>query len=244
MPVVSQDSVVTHISAAVLWGLPVPQQTLDRVHLTRSQPTGMHIGPALHVHGGRFDPAEAVELNGLRVSSLEQSAMDAARCVRPPEALAILDAARRLGAEPDELARVGTRSRRQHGVQQANWALRHSDGRSESVGESHCRYWMISGVRQQPVLQLEIRDGAGRLVCRSDFGWPERGVLGEFDGRVKYGELLRPGESPTDAVMREKRRENALRNLGWWVLRWTWSDLADGPAFIRQLNEFLGSRAA
>ena len=50
-------------------------------------------------------------------------------------------------------------------------------------------------------------------------------LLGEFDGAVKYGRLLRPGESPGDAVVREKRREDGLRELGFDMIRWGWSDL-------------------
>jgi hypothetical protein len=50
-------------------------------------------------------------------------------------------------------------------------------------------------------------------------------VVGEFDGRVKYGRLLRPGQGPGDAVFEEKRREDAIRDEGWGVVRWTWGDL-------------------
>ncbi len=56
--------------------------------------------------------------------------------------------------------------------------------------------------------------------------WPEHGLLGEFDGRVKYGRLLRPGEEPGDAVFREKRREDELRRLtGFAMVRLVWADL-------------------
>lgn len=77
-------------------------------------------------------------------------------------------------------------------------------------------------------LQLEVRTPRGALVGRSDFGWEKEGVLGEFDGRVKYGRLLRPGQSPGDAVFEEKRREDALRDEGWGVVRWTWDELVPG----------------
>jgi len=53
-----------------------------------------------------------------------------------------------------------------------------------------------------------------------DFGWPEQGVVGEFDGRVKYGRTdgtgagarpvavrRRPQRDPGEAVYREKQRE-------------------------------------
>ena len=42
---------------------------------------------------------------------------------------------------------------------------------------------------------------------------------------VKYGRLLKPGQTAGDAVHGEKLREDALRDHGWQVARWTWDDL-------------------
>ena len=43
------------------------------------------------------------------------------------------------------------------------------------------------------------------LVGFADFGWEVERHLGEFDGKIKYGRLVRAGESPSDAVFREKK---------------------------------------
>jgi hypothetical protein len=64
-------------------------------------------------------------------------------------------------------------------------------------------------------------------LVRADFGWPARRCVGEFDGRAKYGRLLRAGETPADAVFREKVREDAIRAQDLGVARWTWDELAD-----------------
>ncbi|GAA3610915.1 hypothetical protein [Microlunatus ginsengisoli] len=42
---------------------------------------------------------------------------------------------------------------------------------------------------------------------------------------MKYGELLRPGETAADVVLAERRREQAIRDQGWQVARWLWEDL-------------------
>jgi hypothetical protein len=60
-----------------------------------------------------------------------------------------------------------------------------------------------------------------------DFGWPGLRTVGEFDGRVKYVRLLRPGQDPGDVVFEEKRREDDLRDAGLQVVRWGWDDLGD-----------------
>jgi very-short-patch-repair endonuclease len=62
-------------------------------------------------------------------------------------------------------------------------------------------------------------------VARVDFLWPAHRTIGEFDGRVKYGRLLKPGQSVEQIVYEEKLREDALRDLGWQVVRWVWRDL-------------------
>jgi hypothetical protein len=76
-----------------------------------------------------------------------------------------------------------------------------------------------------PVLQWEVptRGRAGR----TDFAWPEQRTVGEFDGRIKYGRLLRPGQQPGDAVFAEKLRDDAIRDAGFRVVRWVWDELDD-----------------
>ncbi|MFF2028453.1 hypothetical protein ACFVW2_42625, partial [Streptomyces sp. NPDC058171] len=75
-----------------------------------------------------------------------------------------------------------------------------------------------------PSQQGEVFDPGGRRVGRVDFHF-DGIVLGEFDGRVKYGRLLKPGQSPGDAVFAEKQREDALRDLVYQVVRWTREEL-------------------
>ena len=70
-----------------------------------------------------------------------------------------------------------------------------------------------------PILQQEIRTPSGLFVGRADFYWEDEGVVGEFDGMGKYD------DGGIEAVRREKRREDALRDLGFEVVRWTWPEL-------------------
>jgi hypothetical protein len=76
-----------------------------------------------------------------------------------------------------------------------------------------------------PELQQDIYGQDGRFVARVDFCWNEQRTIGEFDGKIKYGRLLKPGQSIEDVLFEEKRREDALRDLGWQIVRWLWSDL-------------------
>jgi hypothetical protein len=111
------------------------------------------------------------------------------------------------------------------GMPSARQAVRFADGRAGSVGESRSRVAMARAWLPAPELQWSVIDAQGRLLGRADFALPIDRVLGEFDGRVKYGRMLRPGQEPGDAVFEEKRREDALRDAGWEVVRWTWGEL-------------------
>jgi hypothetical protein len=124
-------------------------------------------------------------------------------------------------------------------------AVRLADPRPESVGESRSRYLFYSQGIPMPELQFEVYDAHGTLIGITDFAWPAYRLLGEFDGRVKYGRLLRPGEEPGDAVFREKRREDALRSVtGWSMVRLVWSDLDRPAATAARVREMLGLSAA
>ena len=65
-------------------------------------------------------------------------------------------------------------------------------------------------------------------------------------GERNTGRLLRPGQTAADAVFEEKRREDALRDLGWQIVRWIWQDLYHPEDLRRRLERAFerGLRAA
>lgn len=206
----------------------------QRLHVTDGNANHGGRTATRHTHVGVVAPSETVDIDGVPVSSLERTAVDIA-CTTPlgfAGALAVLDAALRLGADRKVMRKMLRATRR--GVGQARRALAHADAAAESPGESWCRAQMIEAGLPIPRLQHEFRDQDG-FVARSDFDWAGR-LVGEFDGKVKYQKYLREGEDVTDAVVREKKREDRLRRLGVMVIRWTWSDLERGTvaASIRQ----------
>jgi hypothetical protein len=219
-------AVVSHCSAAALHDLPLWRVPLDQVHVTRHPPARSGDDNRLRSHVARLDPEDVVLLDGTAVTSVARTVVDLARCLPFAPALAVADAAL-LGqrATGPQLFAVLDRGVGTRGTRSARRVVAAADGRSESVGESRSRALMLDAGLLMPDLQVEVRRDDGRLVGRSDFGWREHRLLGEFDGQVKYGRLLRPGQEPGDAVFEEKRREDALRDEDWRVVRWTWPDL-------------------
>lgn len=97
-----------------------------------------------------------------------------------------------------------------------------ADGRSESVGETRSR-WLLQLLGFGPLLpQFPVDLGDRTVYADLKLGrWP---VLIEFDGKGKYAD---PG-----ALHAEKLREDALRALGYQVVRLSWADLAN-PRLVR-----------
>jgi len=233
--------VASHISAAVIHGLPTWSVPLDRVHVTRHRRSGGRRHRLVHVRTAQLHPDEVVQVSGIPVTSVARTIVDLARITSFESAVVTADAA--LGAglvAPEELADTVRRMRRWPGSPAARRALRFADGRSESVGESRSRVAIARAGLLAPVLQWRVREDNGRPVARVDFGWPERNTVGEFDGKIKYGRLVQSGQSPADVVFEEKRREDELRAQGLTVVRWTWEDLFTFDPVARRLYRTLG----
>jgi hypothetical protein len=232
-----RPAVVSHQSAAVLLGLPLWNAPLDRVHITRRPPASSQTSGPLRCHVARLRDDEVTAVGGLEVTDVARTVLDLARSQPFEAAVVAVDAALHEGLLPRELLEqrlfdiAGTR-----GSRHAARVVRFADGRSESVGESRSRVALAELGLAPPSLQFEVRTAAGAFVARTDFAWDQQRVVGEFDGLVKYGRLLRPGQDPGEAVFEEKRREDAIRDEGWEVVRWTWPDLNDRPRLAERVQ--------
>jgi hypothetical protein len=218
-------AVLSHGSAAAVWGLPLFPAMVCHVHLTRDRRGGGVRRSIVFVHGSPVRDEDRVLVDGLVVTSLARTAVDLARTQAYDRAVAIADGVYAAGADPAHLVEALAQARRWYGAPQARRVLDFADPRSESVGESFSRIRLHELELPPSELQFEVFDADGYLLGRCDFAWPEHRTLGEFDGRTKYGRLRRPGETEADAVHREKLREDALRDHGWQVVRWVWDDL-------------------
>lgn len=233
VPIMGTSMVLSHVSAGVLHELPSWESTLGRVTVLRRSSGHGSRRRYLHVRQAPVGPAEVVEVGGYPVTSLERTAVDLGCLLGYDRAVAVMDAALHRGAGPEVVADVVARARARRGVATARAALAFADGRSESVGESISRIRMAAAHLPTPQLQLSVFDASGTWLARTDFGWEWLGVLGEFDGRVKY---TGSPDEVTRTVMREKDREARLREQGWCVVRWGWTDLADPVQLSRRIQ--------
>jgi hypothetical protein len=225
VPQLRADAVVSHTSAAVLHFLPVPDRALAKVHLTRPRTVGGGKQRSLiALHSSRLEAPDITQIDGVPVTSLARTVFDLARSMPFDQAVAAGDRALAIGMAIELLSDMLERGKYWGGIRAAQRVTSFIDGRAESVGESYSRVRCHQLNLPAPEPQLKIVD-RGQIVARCDLGWAEFGTVGEFDGRIKYGRLLLPGETAEDAVVREKRREDRIRDLGWQVVRWIWVEL-------------------
>ena len=195
------------------------QVDLDLVHVTRLDAGAGRTESGVVHHSGLVLPSDLVEEHGIRRTHAARAAIETASLTSTESALVTLDSALQLGkCTRDELDATYRLMQCWPGMRRVQVAVRLADAGAQSVGESRSRYLFYSLGLPAPRLQFEVFDASGRLVGITDFAWPERGLLGEFDGKVKYGRLLRDGDEPGDAVFREKVREDSLREVTGWRL--------------------------
>jgi hypothetical protein len=224
---------LSHTTAAVVHGLPVPVRALRTVTLTSGPGTKRTTSADRHVYFAGLPDADLVMHCGVPVTSPARTAADCLRHLPMRDAVAVADAALHGRATTFDQVRAVLAG-------QAGWpfagvaalALRLVDGRRESALESRSAVVMATHGIPAPRPQCRVLDARGVLVARVDFGWPELGVVGEADGRTKYaGDAARVVEA-------EKERQAQLEALGLVVVRWGERHLhGPEPVLVVRLND-------
>ena len=181
-----------------------------------------------------------VEVGCIPMTSAARTVVDIARLGSFEPAVAVADAAlRRRLVTRAELDTAAARARGWPGSPAARRVVAFADGRSESVGESRSRVAIARAGLPVPELQFAVRIDRDDLAY-TDFAWLRWRTVGEFDGRVKYGRLLAPGQEPGDAVFAEKVREDAIRDTDLRMVRWTWGELSPFAAVANRIRRSCG----
>ncbi|TWG99242.1 hypothetical protein L615_002700000230 [Nocardioides sp. J9] len=217
----------SHVSACIEQGGPTWGLDLSSVHVTSLDGSSeRNQGKVVHHRGAcRADDLTRDDFGWITAPT--RTALDTASIAPQEPAVAVLDWFIQSG--------LTTRTQLEQGFAgMKHWpdtlalhrVLQLTDGYAESVGETRTRLLLRRQRIPAPIPQLEIRHPSGRVAGRVDFAWPERRVMLEFDGMQKYHRFRRPGESIEEMVIREKQREDLLRELtGWLMIRLVWVDL-------------------
>lgn len=241
---VHPDWVFCSFSAAVMHGLQVSYAQVDKVHVCVARGGNRRRRPGyIQCHAGDLEAYD--DIQGVRVTSIEQTVLDCLCQSDFRQGLAIVDSALHCGlTSRAALTKLfNARGRRRRGIVQARETLLCSDARSESGGESVVRAVILELGFATPELQFEVVDplelGNTRRV---DMAWRREDgsyVFLEVDGKVKY--LKRNSgkdktlEEMASTFSKERLRESHLNLTGATVLRCAVGDAYETDRFFTML---------
>lgn len=242
-------AVLTHESAAAVWGIPKLGRWPEGVHLADLVSSRPRSRNGIVWHQSCITESEIVEVDGYLVTDLTRTLVDLARTTGFLSAVVSLDH----GVHPRVMLpsgayRAGTDHRTllqrlddlpsSRGAAKARRAISFADPGGDSPGESLSRGQMHLLGFPPPRLQVRLArpDGSADIV---DFDWPEHGLFGEFDGHGKYvRDQYTRGRTTADIVIAEKEREDRIRLLhrprG---VRWDWKVALDARRLAARLTD-------
>ena len=236
---------LSHTSALSLLGARMWDLDTTEVHLTRLDGKHGRREAGIARHRGWSGVEDLAVFEGLQITSATRTALDITTITDVEHSLVVVDGLLASGeTTPEHLARRSATMAHWPDTLATDLVLSLADGRSESVGETRVRYHCWHSGLPTPVPQLEVRQ-RGIVRALLDLAWPEHKVWVEFDGKEKYTKFLREGESASDAVFREKKREDMIRRLtGWICVRIVWADLFDPARMIATIAAALAGSPA
>jgi len=227
IPHLAGEPVVSHVSAAIVHGLPFCHSEVPPLHVTRPDAAKSRRGAAVRLHKASLNAAEVVDLGGLAVTSAERTVVDCALSMPFDHAVVLADAALRRGLVTGQsLQEQLSRLRRVPQSRQAAAVLAFADPRSAGPGESFSRVLLHKWGFPVPALAVPVSALHGRALGEFAFAFPDGRVLGQFVDRL-----------PDDRVGPE--RETALSEAGWRLVHWSWPDLRSPEPWAQRLRSVL-----
>jgi len=174
---------------------------------------------------------------GFRVTTPLRTACDLGSCADTVEATVALDMALHAGmVDMRALNRHVDSSGGAKGIKRLRRAVSLAEPRSESAMETRLRLELIKAHLPAPEAQVDLHDRTGKFLARADLYYRDVRLVVEFDGQ-NHKERLVP----------DLRRQNALVNAGYLVLRFTAGDLRTRGTIalqVRQTRAWLLRKAA
>ena len=185
----------------------------------------------------RREGAPLVMIEGRPSTAPAWTAVEVARGLRRPRALAALDAALRTGTcDTQQLLRAAAQQRGRRGIVQVRELIPLARPEAESPMESEARLAFYDGGLPDPELQHEIVDRDRRL-WRVDFAWPKHLLAVEYDGYDWH--------SGPDDFTKDRQKRAALIEFGWTVMSIVGDDVRKrSHEMVRRIDHQLRRAAA
>lgn len=236
------DVALSHQSAACRYGFALWDVDLSYVHITRLDGGCGRIEAGVVHHVGTIDRSECVRIGAALAVPADRAVVETMLLTSVDGAVVVGDSALfRKAVSWDQLDSRSRSIPHWQGSRAMRLAVSFADEGGQSVGESLSRLLFWRGGLPAPALQFPVLLSDGSTAF-TDFGWPSVPAVGEFDGKVKYGRLVRPGETPGDVVFREKRREELVLEAGFPMRRLVWAELFRPRPALERFSRLLGVR--
>jgi very-short-patch-repair endonuclease len=157
--------------------------------------------------------ADVVEREGLRVTEISLTVIEAAARIRSGAAL--MDSALQRHVELRELWRAHLRNKGRHGSPAARRLLQAASDGARSEAER----LLVKLLREADIAGWRTNYPVGSF--KVDVAFPEQRVAIEVDGWAFH--------SDSEAFVKDRNRQNIIALLGWKILRFTWWDLTQYP---------------
>ena len=208
-------------TAAALLGFGVVAS--DDIHIVVPAGTPFPQRPGITVHQSVV-PILPFVVRGIRCTTPERTAIDLARVLPRPDALAVLDAALANNTcTPMDLAEEVARHRRLKGFRQASALVPLADGRAECAQETHLRLILRDARITSLVPQVPVLDRYGRPLYRLDLADERLRVAAEYDGSSHLDR---------DRLRSDRARHNFLASQGWRMRYFTDVDIYRRPDYV------------
>lgn len=232
-----RDFAFSHITAAILYGIPLPSGLSSDIHVSVPYPGR---APTIGGFAGhKLSRWETREVGGFPVTTPEQTWLDLAAMLYPTSLVIAGDfliSRRDPLTDRAALRSAISASSGRRGIARARLALEAVRAGSESPGETRLRLALVEGGLPEPLLNYEIVNANGDFVARADLAYPGHRVALEYEGDIHRVDQ--------QVWRRDLRRREEVEDLGWRMVRVTADDIHTSAPLLARVRRLLRSHVA
>jgi very-short-patch-repair endonuclease len=217
------SGVFSHATAAWLHGLDF--SPCDPIEVTLPASSGRSHISGVSIKRSDLADGEATQIGGFPVTTPIRTLADLARRATLVEGVVALDTAlHNKKVALDDLHQWADAHPKYRGAGRLQKALHLAEPLTESPMETRLRMLLVLAGLPKPKVQVSLYDEDGFFVARPDLYYPDKRLAIEYDGGTHRNSLAA-----------DNRRQNALLDAGYRLLRFTASDIFQTPLAVVSL---------
>ena len=239
---IGELALVSHLSAALLWGMPLPLHLAHdpRLHVSVPPDTRAPKAQGIAGHHVALHPTDVTTRMGVRTTTQCRTLCDLAGFLNEDDLLAAADYLLWKARDEDERCTLEemtiaiARHPTKRGMARLRKVVQLASDSADSAPESKIRYRILDAGLPAPDVNVELYDRWGRFLARPDLSYPQFMISLDYEG----------DHHRTDDVQWEKdiHRVPRLEDAGWHHTRISKSDVSNSDDFLARLASNLRNR--